>query len=56
MNDELYRTLLSLWMCSDPWPLSEVERDVFEAALQEEAERRGFKDFIDAYHNMPEFK
>lgn len=55
MNDKLFRTLLSLWMCSDPWPLTLEEQDVLEFALNEESVKRGYKDMIGAYHYMPEF-
>jgi hypothetical protein len=57
MTDQQFRALLDLFMCSDPWPVSpEIEyfnsRDIILSLLDEEAKKRGCRDWIDAYHNI----
>jgi len=37
-------------MCSDPWPLSEVKRDRMKRMLNDEAQERGYDDWVEAYH------
>ena len=46
-----YGTLCDWLMASDPWPLSELKRDRIEEMLNEEAEARGYDDWIQAYHD-----
>ena len=52
MSDELVRVLLHLWMVSDPWPLSREAKEVFEAALQIECDKRGFECLVSAYQDF----
>jgi len=53
MNDYAFRVLLSLYMVSDPWPLSTDDNVHMEMFLNKEANDRGFDNWIDAYHNFP---
>ena len=54
MTSEQFRALLNLWMCSDPWPTSHPsDQKHIEALLDEESEKRGYKDTIGAYHEAP---
>lgn len=57
MNRKQYRALLDLVMCCDPWPVStdggENEMAVKDM-LNQEAQARGFPDWVDAYHNLQE--
>lgn len=48
------RVLLSLFMCSDPWPLSEVSHEFMTQWLDAESRAAGYADWIDAYHKLPE--
>ena len=52
MNDYAFRVLLSLYMVSDPWPLSTDDNVAMEMFLNEQASDRGFRNWIDAYHNF----
>jgi hypothetical protein len=46
-----YGTLCDWLMASDPFPLSESRRDRIESMLNDEAERRGYDDWVQAYHD-----
>lgn len=52
MTDRLFRALLTAYMCADsvppPWP-RDVDDDI-TAELNEEAVRRGYESWVDAYH------
>jgi hypothetical protein len=54
MNDETLRAFLTLLMCSDPWPVEgEPENQkLIESWADLEAEKHGFKDWIEAYHKL----
>lgn len=55
LTDERFRALLDLMMCSDPWP---VGRDgvwnerVVKDLLDEESRKRGYADWVGAYHEF----
>lgn len=51
MSNHVFRALLDLVMVSDPWPLV-YGNDLICALLDEEARKRGFDDWIHAYHKM----
>jgi len=60
MKPEILEHLLTLIMCSDPWPVMDSEGKEVEANSEaviawadEESKRHGFKDWIDAYHELP---
>lgn len=53
MTDEQFLLLCTLFMVSDPWPLSSEEHRAAEQFLDEEAQRRGWKDWLGAYHKEP---
>ncbi len=55
MKNADYRALLDLIMCSDPWPVEGENQQIIEAMATEEAKRRGWDSWVDAYHYMPEF-
>jgi hypothetical protein len=46
-----FRTLLELMMVSDPWPLKDHHRTFLVSLLNDEAEERGYEDWIAAYHD-----
>jgi len=50
MNDIAFRSLLNLVMCSDPSPVSPDEDKAIRDFLDVESLRRGYPDWIDAYH------
>jgi hypothetical protein len=50
MNDELFKAFMALLMCSDPYPC-EGEELITDFA-DEEAQKRGYEDWIHAYHKM----
>lgn len=51
MNDEEYAAFLRLLMCSDPWPVDDAGTLVtLNGLANKEAVRRGYADWIDAYH------
>lgn len=51
MSEREFRILLNWFMVSDPWPLSKEDNDEIRSMLDEESVRRGFSDWVDAYHN-----
>ncbi len=51
MNDIQFCDFMALLMCSDPWPES-VPKDALDAFADEEARKRGFDDWIEAYHML----
>lgn len=50
-NAQEFGTLCDWLMASDPFPLSTSKRKRIEAMLNDEAERRGYDDWIQAYHD-----
>lgn len=50
LNDAQFRALLNLMMVSDPWPLSGTDSFLLETLATDEARRRNYKDWIEAYH------
>lgn len=47
-----YGTLLNWFMASDPWPTTQLENDRMKTMLDEEAQRRGWDSWVEAYHEM----
>jgi len=53
ISDEAFRELLNLFMASDPWPLEgERSKAVIFGFLCAEASKRGYDDWIEAYHEF----
>ncbi len=54
MNDEQFRALLDMVMCSDPWPIEDGgnNQELVTDLLEREATNRGFSDWITAYHHF----
>jgi len=52
ITDRQFRVLLDLFMCSDPFPLSEREYIVIEDFLNDQAFIRGFDKWVGAYHAL----
>lgn len=50
MSDWQFKCFLEWLMCSDPWPASPEGRETMEALANEEAWRRKYRDWIEAYH------
>ena len=56
MSDLQYRAFLNLLMCSDPWPVTNTGdgtgtgMKLLEAAADEEGIKRGYNNWIEAYH------
>lgn len=56
-NDDLrftaqeFGTLLDWFMVSDPWPLEQIDNDRMKDMLNDEAQRRGYDDWVQAYHD-----
>lgn len=50
--DEAFRVLLDLFMVSDPWPLSDREKNKMYAFLTAEASKRGYDGWVGAYHEF----
>jgi len=47
-----YGAFLKLAMVSDPWPLTERNRNTFVELLNDEADARGYNDWVHAYHDL----
>ena len=45
-----YSALMNLMMVSDPWPTTEIQKRTITDLLNEEAKRRNYDDWIEAYH------
>lgn len=53
MDDLTYKEFLALMMCSDPWPLDGAQsRTILEQFADKEALKRGYENWIVAYHEM----
>lgn len=52
LSDLEFRSLLNLWMSSDPWPCDGVSGESLLKLLDEESVKRGFDTWVDAYHNF----
>ena len=50
MNDNQYRVFLDLMMVSDPWPLEKADGEILTRLADNEANRRGYENWIVAYH------
>lgn len=55
MEGTVFRALLDWMMCSDPWPVDSDghggNQQVIEKWLDEESRKKGFTDWLEAYHN-----
>lgn len=51
MNDDQLRAFLDLLMVSDPWPL-QYGQEAMNDLADEESRKRGFCDWIEAYHKF----
>jgi len=60
MTDREFRAFLDLLMCSDPWPVDggghadvgDGGQSVLEALADRESGKRGFGEWIEAYHDF----
>ncbi len=53
MTKEQFRAFLFLLMCSDPWPVNEEgHQKVLNDFANEESQRHGYNDWIEAYHAL----
>lgn len=56
LEEDQFRALLDLFMCSDPWPVHDQGQGdghtTIEGLLDAEAQFYGYLDWIDAYHNF----
>lgn len=53
MDTETFGSLLTLLMCSDPWPTSSPEDEkLLEEYADAEAQRYGYTDWIEAFHAL----
>ncbi len=52
MNKQFYRDLLDWFMVSDPWTLDFKAEHRIGKELDKEAKRRGYEDWIVAFHEM----
>ena len=54
MTDPQYRRFLDLLMCCDPWPVDPAgdTQPILEALADDEAGRRGYHGWIEAYHHF----
>jgi len=50
--DEAFRVLLDWFMVSDPWPLEAKQQGMMLAFLNAEASKRGYDDWVHAYHEF----
>lgn len=50
--DEVFRTLLDLYMVSDPWPLDQNQKAVFFGFLTAESHKRDYTGLFEAYHQF----
>jgi len=50
MNDLAFRALMDLIMCDDPSQTQREFRDALTDFAEEEAKKRGYPGWIDAYH------
>lgn len=51
MTREFYKAVVNMFMCVDPWPLSEKEHIDMVWFLNQAAKDFGYKDWLEAYHS-----
>ena len=58
MNKEQLKAFLVLLMCSDPWPVENEEghQEILDSFADEESQRHGYSDWIEAYHGIGELR
>uniref|UniRef100_A0A6H1ZA09 Uncharacterized protein n=1 Tax=viral metagenome TaxID=1070528 RepID=A0A6H1ZA09_9ZZZZ len=54
MTGDQFKALLDLIMCSDPWPTDKNNQKTIEQLANEEADKRNYNDWIEAYHHFEE--
>lgn len=57
MSDKEFTAMLTLFMCSDPWPVTAPDNGddgylIIREFLNRESEQRGFNSWIEAYHKL----
>jgi hypothetical protein len=52
MNLNELKSLLNLFMCSDPWPTTAMEKNIIERLLDSYSKIYGYENWLDAYHNI----
>lgn len=53
MNKKELKAFCELLMCSDPWPTdTRGNEETIKAFANAQAEKLGFKDWVDAYHEL----
>ncbi len=52
MTKQFFRDLLDWFMVSDPWTLDYEAEYRLQVELDKEAKRRGYQDWVVAYHEM----
>lgn len=50
LSAQEFGALLRLFMVSDPWPTSEIDRQRMKEMLDREARSRDYDDWVHAYH------
>lgn len=53
LTDAEFESILAWFMCSDPWPSDDEHRERIKHILNKESQRRGYDDWIVAYHEIP---
>lgn len=52
LSHQQFVAVLEWFMVSDPWPLSETTHNIMLNLLNAEAEKRGYANWVDAYHRF----
>ena len=52
LADQRLRAMLNLFMCCDPWPADQIDKEVIEDFLDDQSRSRGYDTWVDAYHQM----
>ena len=52
LSDVEFEALLTLVMCSDPWPTDEANMSIIKNLVTKESQLRGYQDWIHAYHEF----
>lgn len=52
IEDDQFRAFLVLLMCSDPMPIEDNEHRLVKDMANDLSVKRGFKDWVEAYHEF----
>ena len=50
LKKDSFKAMLEWFMVSDPWPLTEEQHELIRWVLDAESQKRGYENWVVAYH------